>query len=59
MENDINDREPHIVTTLETENTLTDDSLLASTPETEKLQLKIHYQENGPGRIFQLKTRKN
>ena len=40
MENDINDPEPHIPKTLETENTLTDDFLFASTPEIEKFTVK-------------------
>ena len=40
MEDDINDPEPHILTTLEAENTLTDDLLPASTTEIETLTVK-------------------
>ena len=36
----MNDPEPFILTTLETENTLTDDLLLASIPETERFRIK-------------------
>ena len=38
--NDINDSRPHILTTLKTENTLTDDLLHASTPGIEKFTVK-------------------
>ena len=40
LENDINELEPHILSTFETENTSTDDVLLASTPEIEKFTVK-------------------
>ena len=40
MENKINDPEPLILTTLEAENTFTDNLLLASTPEIEKFTAK-------------------
>ena len=40
LEDDINDPELHILTTLEAGNTLTDDLLLASTPEIETLAVK-------------------
>ena len=40
LENDVNDPEPHILTTLETENTSTDDLSIASTPEIEKITVK-------------------
>ena len=40
MENEINDPEPLILTTLEAENTCTYNLLLASTPEIEKFTVK-------------------
>ena len=40
LENNINNPESHILTTLETENTLTDDLFLASTPEIGKFTVK-------------------
>ena len=40
MENEINDQEPLILTTLEAENTSTDNLLLALTPEIEKFTVK-------------------
>ena len=48
LENEVNDSEPHILTTLETENNPTDDLLLASTPEIEKLK-SVHIRSySGP-----------